>query len=285
MSFWKKLKGKAEIVLGTAALAICGAGAYWAYEVRGFEVNVTRVASPLERAVFVGDTGENRVERVRLIEGIRGFNPQFVFLLGDLGYPTGISGPQDFAENINPFLNSLWTTVCILGNHDSLSLNREERNWMAANSDTYGCSFKNYYRAFTFPNACVISMDSTVYSVAKEPGILSNQEKFIRKAVKLCERKTTYLLAHHNRVGFSNHRSDISWDYKGFLDSLPAQVTVIHGHEHLAASYIKNGKQYYTFGSGSKKSPCKHPPESGTCVSKFGFGALENGRIIFKQTE
>lgn len=291
MGFFKKIKGKIKIGMGHVAMVVLGgvgvgAFAYWSLEVRGYEINIFEYDEPFDRVVFIGDTGEGSDVRERIIQDFVSKSPNHVFLLGDLCYPVGCTDQEEFEIHIRPFLNPTWKTHCITGNHDSFSLKKKERDWLAKNADDNGCNFHNYYRMLIFNNACVAIMDSTVYVAGKEPDIVGRQERFIRSGLSddRCKDKDHYLLAHHNRLGFGGHIDDVNRSFQVFIDSL-GPIIMVHGHEHIIAHYLYRPKKdevswFYTFGSGSKKEDhCELLPSEGYCYAKHGYGMLNGGLI------
>jgi len=281
--FWKKLTKTGKVVVGAVTLALGLGGTYWAYERVGMEVNIDRTYAnqKFEDAIFIGDTGENSAVRKVVVQHIKERKPKFIFLLGDLGYPWGITGPKEFEANVRPFLIPGAETHCILGNHDSMAIAQKERDWLATNADKLGCKFGNSYKMLVFADACVLTMDSTVYYVGKEYDILGRQEEFLDKALGLseCTGKHQFLLAHHNIVGFGGHKNDVDGQHKEFILGLKRKypkLKYVHGHEHLIANYWDD---FWTFGSGSKDDECDYRPEKGFCMEVIGYG-LWDGRLM-----
>ena len=282
---FKSIKSKFRIGRGHPFLFLLGASTafgYWSYERRGYENNITELNRHFDRVVFIGDTGEKSDIRERVIEKIFELNPTEIYLMGDLCYDDGCNSLKDFQENIKPFLKEGVETHCILGNHDHYGANKKEREWMAANSDKYGCKFENYYKGRIYTNACIAAYDSTVYYEGKEPNILKYQEEFLLKFIKdkRCEGKLFLLTGHHNIWGMGGHINDINRSHYDFvlkLRKMAKNFKYIHGHEHLMANYSGN---IYTFGSGAKIDACERQPTKGFCYEKNGFGWFENDLMM-----
>ena len=284
--FFKKLKYKWKLITGvvTTVLMVGGASAYWVAEVKGFEVNITKFDSPLGRSIFIGDTGEVSEERDNLIQNIKqSGKPENIFILGDLGYPSGVRNQKEFDKWLKHYLSLAQSVHCILGNHDSYSKNKEERAWLALNADKNGCIFKNYYRGLVYQDWCLGIIDSAIYDTLKDHDMQERQEAFVKKffASEYCQNKKTALLNHHTVYTYGSHMRDGNQDHNNFVKSLNVDY-VISGHDHLLA-FTRVGKTaYIVSGSGAKLDECKKR-EGENCWEKNGYFDYENG--VFKRVE
>lgn len=293
MKIFKKLKQYWKVSGAILSFIICGgAASYWAFEVVDYNKNVTIYDANLDRAIFIGDIGEDSEERDNVLVELTSRSPRHIFLLGDLGYPNGVKDQREFDKWIKPYISQLGDveTNCILGNHDSYALNKKERDWLALNADKNGCTFKNYYRAQVYQNACVGILDSTIYDMVKYAKMSKKdkdveeletkrerQEQFIRKffSDKFCDSKIKILLGHHTVITYGPHYKDGDANFANFILSLPVNYYV-SGHDHILAKTISYGKNRATFlvsGAGAKKDKCKVTPDldKGYCHANLGF--------------
>lgn len=279
MSFWSKIKSKAKVVIGAVALAVAGAGAgYFMWEKIGYDGNIQEFSTPLDRAIFVGDTGQPGLIRDAMVQAIGAYGPNYLTLVGDVGYPSGVHNDPDFNVFIGPFLGP-WKVNLLGGNHTQYSASKSERNYLAANSDRLGAEFGNYYRGEIYSNVCLGFAESTVYDVRiSEPGMLGRQEKFLRRFFDdpRCAKKLRILTAHHTVYTYGPHMNDTRDDWREFVLSLPIQF-LVSGHDHLIAYSVHRGKEFLVAGSGSKISKCREQPNPpGFCISKPGYWKFEN---------
>lgn len=284
--FFKSIKKKWKAVFGTVstALLIGGASAYWVAEKKGFEENITKLSIDLGSSIFIGDTGESSNERDAVLKMVeQGGRVDNIFLLGDLGYPNGTKNQDEFNEWIKPFLSLAEKVHCILGNHDSIARNKEERAWLALNADKNGCIFGNYYRGISYSDWCVGIIDSAIYDTLKEIGMQERQENFIKKffTSNYCTNKKTMLLNHHTVYTYGSHMRDGNKDHNNFVKSLEADF-VISGHDHLLALTKVGKTTYIVSGAGAKLDECKKK-EDENCWEKNGYFIYDQGK--FKRIE
>lgn len=293
MSWFKKAKDKIKIGVGTALLAIAGAaGAYFTYEIIDYRHNVIEHNRSIGVAVFVGDTGQPGPHRDNVNRSISRLCPDHVFITGDISYPTGPNNADLFQRDVvGPYGDMCpghKATILVNGNHEALNVVQKGRAWLAKNifpkRNVGKVWFPNYYHASVFTDACVLSLETSVYEVLiGDPDIQKRQEKFAKKFLEdeRCIGKRMIAMAHHPIFSSGTHGDSTRGEFiKFYRETLMGRVKYyVAGHDHnLSVERCEGGTCHFVSGAGSKLRHCVDEGEH--CVAAPGYFIFENG--VFK---
>lgn len=284
---FKGLKEKLKIGLGHLRIAVFGdvdgwGESRWESEVRGYEKNIHKEFGKLDRAVFGGDSGQPGEVRDAVVNALRHYKPRHIFLLGDIGYPVGITCEEEFDAMLARPFGDLGpqhiSTDVIDGNHDAYG-QKKERAFLARRLKTPAGKIRrrNFYGASVYDNALVVWFDSSVYDVILgDPEIQDRQETFVERVMQDVRFKdlTKIVLAHHGVYSHGGHGDTNSRDYRKFFNRAfnDHECVMVTGHDHLIDFYGQVGKcVLITSGSMSKLKP------HGDFEAHPGFVTFEDG--------
>lgn len=303
MGFFRDLKDKIAIGIGALRIAVFGdtrlGESTWDMEIKGYGENIHFCFQPLMRALFGGDAGLKGPILSAVLKKIREYEPCFMWLIGDHGYPKGILDQFLYDTLIVDHYNNLGPnhimSYLVPGNHDSYG-DKEERQFLGkklfGNKDDGKISFRNFYGAWIYTNAMVVWFDSTVYDVKLgDPEIQERQEQFVHKILRDPRFRglTKIVVAHAGVFSHGSHGNTHSNDYRKFeLNSIRYYADyMICGHDHVLhkvgifekvinffGSKTLRKTTYFTSGAMSKRKPSKKISSPQIGVVEFNNGVM-----------
>ena len=277
MGFFSKAKGKIKIVLFTALMCLSGGGtaAYLKYAVYDYAKNFSVVDNTLTGACFFGDSGEEG-DMQESIARLANASCKENFILGDIIYETGlddVDDPQFDTKFFNIFGHV--PSNLVLGNHDVI--HKGSAGYMLKRAEKYpNVHFPNYFWTKAYADACVIGIDSNIYTGGKVDFLEVLQTNHVRKSIadERCKGKLLILIDHHPYISSGQHGNS-SGPLKKFYENevLDKVDFILSGHDHNLSDEgfvgAKKRTRQYVSGASSTLRDCK--TDNPKCMSIPGI--------------
>lgn len=237
------------------------------------------------RICVLGDPGTGTAEQYAVARAAERAGCTQVRLVGDLIYPSGISGSGDPLLQRNfyaPYSQLLRAAPFYLveGNHDHEAPGGTA--WLDVARRDARLHYPNHYYSESWPEVCFFSLDTTIYEKLRFLFERAPQTDWLRHSLEQAHDsgrcKFSVVFAHHPYRSSGPH-GDAEPLLKLFLfrEIIGKVDLYIAGHDHILSDEgTSDGTRLLVSGTAGKKSRKTRPlPGNRFAVNEYGFIVLE----------